>query len=166
MKEFQGGLRIELKAQGHYLTGRLHDSIQYKITQGGDTVTAVIECEDYGLAMEFGVKSSRIPYTPGGGQGGTSRYIQGLIRFFELRGVTGRDAVSAAFATATVQSREGIPTANSFSFSSNGARTGFASTTLERDLAIIGRILEQTTGIVLQIEFADTVKMEPLILYS
>jgi len=32
MKRLQADLRTELKAQGHYLTGRLHDSIEYEIS--------------------------------------------------------------------------------------------------------------------------------------
>lgn len=165
MKVLQGDLRDELKEQGHYLTGKLHDSIQYEIEGSEHTVIANVECEDYGLAMEFGVPANRIPYTPGSGAGGTSQYIQGLITFFEKRGLQGREAIGAAFATARVQKREGMPTAGSYKFSRNGARKGFASTVLERDLNIIGKILEEQTGAFLQIEFAESVKMEPFILY-
>lgn len=152
MKQLQADLRKELKAQGHYLTGRLHDSIDYEIEQTPGLVTATMECEDYGLAMEFGVPAQNIPYSPGSGAG-TSRYIQGLIRFWELRGVTGREGVRAAFATARKHKREGMPTRASFAFSTTGARTGFASTVLERDLELIGRILEEKTGYTLEIAF-------------
>ena len=165
MKILQGDLREELKAQGHYMTGRLHNSIQYKIELSGDTVKAEVECEDYGLAMEFGVAPGKIPFTPGGGNGGTSQYIQGLITFFEKRGLQGREAIGAAFATARTQKREGMPTAGSYRFSRNGARKGFASTVLERDLNIIGNVLENKTGAFLQIELAESVTMEPFTLY-
>lgn len=165
MKVLQGDLRGELKVQGHYLTGKLHDSIDFKIEESENLVIATVECEDYGLAMEFGVAPGRIPFTPGSNNGGTSQYIQGLITFFEKRGLQGRDAVSAAFATARVQKQQGMPTAGSFRFSKNGARKGFASTTLERDLSIISSILENQTGISLQIAYDETVKMEPINIY-
>jgi len=163
MKQLQGDLRSELKAQGHYLTGKLHDSIDYEIKAAGDVVTAVMECEDYGLAMEFGVPASRIPYTPGGGRGGTSKYIQGLIRFWNLRGVTGREGVRAAFATAAKHKREGMPTRASFAFSTTGQRTGFAQTVIERDLELIGRILEERMGVTLDIRLVPELgRIEPL----
>lgn len=153
MKQLQTDLRKELKAQGHYLTGKLHDSIEYEIEQRQGTVLAVMEIEDYGLAMEFGVPANRIPYTPGGGRGGTSKYIQGLIRFWNLRGVTGREGVRAAFATAAKHKREGMPTRASARFSSTGFRTGFASTVLERNLETIAAAIENQTGLTLEIAF-------------
>jgi len=165
MKRLQDDLRKELKAQGHYLTGKLNDSIEYDIRVEGDFIRAEMEIEDYGLAMEFGVPASRIPYTPGAGGGGTSKYIQGLIRFWNLRGVTGREGVRAAFATARKHKREGMPTRSSHAFSSTGARTGFASTVLERDLELIGRILEEKTGATLEIRLVPELdRIQPLIL--
>lgn len=154
MKRLQTDLRAELKAQGHVLTGRLSESLEYEIEVQGNAIIATMECEDYGLSMEFGVPAKNIPYTPGGGGGGTSKYIQGLIRFWSLRGVTGREGVRAAFATAAKHKREGMPTRSSHAFSTTGARTGFASTVLERDLELIGRILEEKTGYSLEIQLA------------
>lgn len=163
MKRLQTDMRKELKDQGHYLTGRLSESLEYEIEVKGGVVTAVMECEDYGLSMEFGVPANRIPYTPGGGRGGTSKYIQGLIRFWNLRGVTGKEGIRAAFATAAKHSREGMPTRSSFAFSSTGARTGFASTVIERDLEFIGRILEEKTGLTLEIVIAPELeRIEPI----
>lgn len=164
MIHFQGTLRRSLEAQGHVNTGRLRDSIQYKLTKGFDFVLAQIECEDYGLAVEFGVSASRIPYGGNGG-GGTSQYIQGLIKFFQSKGLQGRDAIGAAFATARTHAREGMPTAASARFSQTGERTGFARTALEQDLEILGSIIEETTGFYLQIELGDSVQMEPIVFY-
>jgi hypothetical protein len=150
MKRLQADLRKELKAQGHYLTGKLNDSIEYDIRVEGDFVIAEMEIEDYGLSMEFGIKPQNIPYSPGSGAG-TSKYIQGLISFWNKRGVAGREGVRAAFATAAKHKKEGMPTRSSFAFSTTGARTGFATTVLERDLELIGRILEEKTGATLEI---------------
>lgn len=165
MEIMQRDLRTELAAQGHTGSGKLRDSIQYQITEQPDSVTAIIECEDYGLAIEFGVPANKIPFSPGSGAG-HSLYIQGLITHFEQKGLSGREAVSAAFATAHVQKREGMPTAESFRFSSTGARTGFARTTLEKDLALIAKILEQQTGAYLNIQIGNEVsKVEPITIY-
>lgn len=161
MQRLQEDLRKELKAQGHYLTGKLNDSIEYNIEVLPGIVRAEMEIEDYGIAMEFGVPASRIPYTPGGG--GTSKYIQGLIRFWNLRGVTGKEGIRAAFATARKHKREGMPTRSSYAFSTTGARTGFASTVIERDLDLIGRILEEKTGATLEIRLVPELgRIEPI----
>jgi len=169
MKVLQRDLRAELRAQGHYSTGRLHDSIAFEIKPGVDVVTAFVECEDYGLAMEFGVPAGKIPFNPGSGAG-SSQYIQGLITFFERKGLQGRDAISAAFATANTQRRTGMPTPGSYRFSSNGDRLGFASKTLERDLEVIGRILEEQTGAYLEVnissKFDKSTQVEVFTLYS
>lgn len=162
MKRLQADLRTELKAQGHYLTGKLHDSIQYKIETLPGLVRAEMECEDYGLAMEFGVPAERIPYSPGSGAG-SSKYIQGLIRYWNKRGVTGREGVSAAFATARKHKKEGMPTRASAAFSTTGKRTGFATTVIERDLDLIGRVLEEKTGASLELVIVPELgKIEPL----
>lgn len=163
MERLRDDLRKELKAQGHNLTGRLSESLEYDIETRPGFVIASMECEDYGLVMEFGVPAERIPYTPGSGGGGTSKYIQGLIRFWNLKGVTGREGVRAAFATAAKHKREGMPTRASFAFSSTGARTGFASTVIERDLELIGRILEEKTGATLEIRLVPELgRIEPI----
>jgi len=121
-----------------------------------------MEIEDYGLSMEFGVKPQNIPYSPGSGAG-TSKYIQGLISFWNKRGVTGREGILAAFATARKHKKEGMPTRSSFAFSTTGARTGFASTVIERDLELIGRILEEKTGATLEIQLVPELgKIEPI----
>lgn len=164
MKHLQKQLRTELKDQGHYLTGALHDSIQYRITKRGSTVViAEMYALDYALIMEFGVAPSRIPFSGrGGASGGVSKYIQGLVTFFQKRGLGEREALSAAFATANVQKREGMPTNDSFAFSSNGRRTGFVSETLENHLEIVGKILAEKTGLLLSLEFPAEFRMEPL----
>lgn len=166
MKHLQKQLRTELKDQGHYLTGALHDSIQYRITKRGSTVViAEMYALDYALIMEFGVPASRIPFSGsrrGGASGGVSKYIQGLVTFFQKRGLGEREALSAAFATANVQKQEGMPTNDSFAFSANGRRTGFVSETLENDLDVVGKILEERTGFLLSLEFPAAFRMEPL----
>ena len=168
MKHLQKELRKELKEQGHYLTGALHDSIEYRIfLRGATVVVAEMMALDYGVILEVGVPAGRIPYSGtrrGWASGGTSKYIQGLIKFFQKRGLGEREAMSAAFATANVQRREGMPTNGSFAFSANGRRTGFVSETLENHLQIVGKILQERTGYLLSINLPDVLRMESITL--
>jgi hypothetical protein len=158
MAELQRSFRDELKAQGHNLTGKLSDSIIYDIEKDSDTVTAKMYIENYGLSVEFGVPANRIPYSGRTGSGGTSKYIQGLIRFWELRGLSGRNATSAAFATAAKHKKEGMPTRSSFGFSSTGERTGFIKRAIEAQTPKIQGAIEHKFGAILQLQFSENFK--------
>lgn len=131
MSEFRTALRAELARQGHVLTGNLSDSIDFEISVDGNSVVGRMYLPDYGIYVETGVTADRIPYGGRSGKGGTSQYIQGLIRFWEDRGLSGREAIGAAFATANKHAREGMPTRDSLRFSQTGERTGFFRTVLE-----------------------------------
>lgn len=164
MEEIKAGLQTELQRQGHRLTGSLERSLQYEITRQGNQVVAVMTANDYGVYVEFGVPASRIPYggkRRGSGGGSKSKYIQGLVRFFELRGVRGEEALRAAFATARKHKREGIPTRSSYAFSENGRRTGFVRATLDQYLPKITDIVEREAGIVVDLVIAETIRLEP-----
>lgn len=159
MTDLQKRLIAELQAQGHRLTGALEKSIQYEVKVEGDTITAVMTALDYGLVMEFGVPANRIPYGKGGG--GTSKYIQGLVRFFTLRGLGSREALSAAFATAKKHKREGMPSRGSYAFSSNGRRTGFVKNTLEQYLPLLTETIGTESGRVVDLIIGDDIRLEP-----
>lgn len=159
MKTLQKGLREEQEAQGHKLTGRLERSIVYEISQDGRDAKAEMYSEDYGVFIELGVKASKIPYSGNRG-GGKSKYIEGLISFFELRGLSGREAEGAAFATAKIQARQGMPTVGSYKYSSTGERTGFVKTTIEKNLEGIGKLIEDKYGAILELRFAEFFKPE------
>lgn len=118
--------RKSLKDQGHVLTGRLLNSIEAITVEANGIISAYIEMEDYYEIVDKGVSASNIPFNPGSGAK-SSRYINALIRFFKLRGLSNKRAKSAAFATAYVHKREGMPTRRSSIFSVNKRRTGFVS---------------------------------------
>ena len=139
----------ELLAQGHRLTGELISSLEYKIQTTANGLTLDFFASEYGTYLNTGVPASRIPYTPGrrGGGGGTSAYIQGLIRYTQRRmGLRGKEAVSAAFAIARKHKREGMPTRASFRFSSNNRRTGWVDIILEQDEQKINDIVQDWVG--------------------
>ena len=165
MKKLQTNMRSELKAQGHYNTGKLHDSIEYTIEIKGDKVTATMESEDYGLVMDFGVKPEKIPYTRGSGAE-SSKYIEGLIAFFISKGKDEDEAKGYAFATANKHKEGGMPTTGSFAYSTNGRRTGFASTTLEKDIEEVARTIEDVTGMRIELNLTPKVNMEHLTIYT
>lgn len=165
MLDLRGKLRASQDDQGHTLTGKLRDSIDYTTTKGNGTITAKMEMENYGVFVEFGVKANRIPFSGRSGRGGKSQYIQGLISFFEKRGLSGREAVGAAFATAHVHAREGMPSRASARFSKTGERTGFIKTVLDNEVKSISDRIEKEFGIKIQFLFAETFKgFENLIL--
>lgn len=122
--------RDELKAQGHVQTGKLRDSLRYELKKLPNVTQAIIWMADYGFSIDGGIKAENIPFSEGSGAG-RSDFIEGLQRSWMLRGLSREEALSAAFATAKKQKKEGAPTKDSFKFSSNGKRTGFFSDTVE-----------------------------------
>ena len=156
MEILQTELRKNAEAQGHSLTGKLAESIEFEIEESGEEVIGRMFAEDYGSILEVGVRADRVPFSGKTGTGGTSLYIQGFIDFWELRGLSGREAIGAAFATAHVQAREGMPTRASGRFSSTGERTGFIRTTIEQNLDEIGAIIQNRYGATLELDFAKS----------
>jgi len=158
LRLLQADLKEELRQQGHRLTGRLEDSLKYTVEASSTVAVGRMFAEDYGIFVELGVRASRIPFSgnrQGGGGKRTSFYIQGLISFWEKRGLSGREAVSAAFATAHVHKREGMPSRRSYAFSSTGERTGFVRAAVERNLDKIGQIIEEKYGATIELEIAQ-----------
>ena len=119
------GLRDEFAAQGHSLTGTYEASVQVQVSDAGNEQRLAMLALAYGQIVNYGIKPSRIPYGGFGGKGGTSQYIQGLIRFFRLRGLSEEEAKRAAFATAKKQKKEGMSTEGSKQYSKTGERQGF-----------------------------------------
>lgn len=161
MAEIRKRLVDELQRQGHHLTGALESSITYKVTEDAIGVTAVMFAVDYGLVVEFGVPASRIPFGGRSGRGGRSKYIQGLFRFFQLRGLNEREALGAAFATAHVHKREGMPSRGSYAFSQNGRRTAFIRGSLEQYLPILKDTIGRESGFIIDLIVSDTIRLEP-----
>lgn len=140
-------LQSKLEAQGHGRKGssKLIDSMEVEIISTANFLVANMLMEDYYVFVEKGVKASRIPYRRGSGRR-RSKYIDALIRHWQRKGLSRRAAKSAAFATANVHKKEGMPTKASFRFSRDGTRTGFLSSTLKNYEETAFRILERQTG--------------------
>jgi len=158
MLELQTALRDTLAAQGHVLTGNLSDSIMFEVSADGDEIVGQMYVADYGIFVNVGVTAARIPFGGRSGKGGTSQYIQGLISFWEGRGLSGREAIGAAFATAHVHAREGMPSRGSYRYSSNGERLGFVQDAVESHIARIENTLSEKFSATLEFEIADAVR--------
>jgi len=162
MKDLQGQLRKEVRGQGHVLSGNLVDSITYEVKTTPEGYTAVMYAADYGIVVNMGVSAQHIPYSGRRGRGGTSLYIQGLISYFERRGLPSREAKGAAFATAAVHKRQGMPTRASFRFSRNGRRTGFVETVIGNNTEKLRAVLAAKIGLLLTVEFGKEFNFEPI----
>ena len=123
MKIAKGLLIAEYKGQGHNNSGSLISSIEERVTSVGNTIIGELLVNDYARYLERKTPPSRIPYRRGSGAK-TSKYIDGLKRFWKIKGLSDKEALSASFATAAKHKREGRPTQRSYAFSTNGRRTG------------------------------------------
>jgi len=121
----------EIIQQGHSNTGALVRSVKPHIKLIEDGLRGEITMLDRYIFIQNKTPGARIPFA--GGRKGKgkikSKYIQALISFFKRKGA--ENAVSAAFATAHKQKKEGRPTKGSFLFSKNGRRTGFLNYSLK-----------------------------------
>lgn len=125
-------ISTKLKEQGHNNTGSLLNSISYKITQTADSIITDFYMNNYGNIVDFGVRANRIPYRRGSGAK-KSKYIDGLINYFQSKALSDAESKRAAFATANVHKQDGMPTKASSRFSKTGERTGFITKVIDSD---------------------------------
>jgi hypothetical protein len=123
-------LKAELEAQGHNNTGKLKDSITWKLE--GDKIN--IYAEDYAKWVDSGRKAGakRIP-------------IDALMIWVEQRGIASGDkeVKNIAFAIQQKIFQEGSPTMGSYKFSANGRRDKFIEFTFTNEgKAILGKLAE------------------------
>lgn len=132
-KSLKEDLRKEIVEQGHHLTGALEDSVKSTVNLSND-ISLQMEANDYIDPLNDGVPASRIPFNSQQSRGGTSKYIQGLKRFAELRfGAEGKEALGIAFAIAKTHEKTGMPTPGSYAFSKTGKRTNVIPETFEKN---------------------------------
>ena len=119
------GLRKELVAQGHKMTGSLSKSLESEVKAISNGISLIVKGNDYGAVLNNGVKANRIPFSQGSGAT-SSKYIQGLQRFVKAR-ITSNEkkSLGIAFAIAKTHKKEGMPSKGSLRFSNNGRRTGW-----------------------------------------
>ena len=102
-------LQGELLRQGHKLTGSLAQSIEYETKKAANSISLVYSFNNYGLALNDGIKPANIPYRRGSGAK-KSKYIEGLKRWVKLKfGYSRQRAERVAFAIASKQKKQGYP---------------------------------------------------------
>lgn len=126
-------LKKTLDEQGHKLSGTLQDSIMAHNVTVLNGFYLNFYYEDYGVPLDTGVPSDRIPFNPGSGAK-TSKYIEGLIQYAKDRfKVSGdKDAEKIAFAIAYKHKQKGMSTIKSREHSATGKRNNWVNNTLER----------------------------------
>lgn len=147
--------KLELKAQGHTNTGALDASFYKQIHDVGNLIVMEILANGYGVIVDQGVTSARVPY--GNKSKKTSAYIEGLMDYFKSKGLDESLAKKAAFATAKVHKREGIPTRKSLGVSNNGRRTNFVDATINTALPRIESLIATAAENVIEVYFNDMV---------
>lgn len=116
---YRGGQRIiekaireESRAQGHYLTGAMEQSLDASNKREGDTDVLEGTAINYTKYVNEGVRAESASF----------KQMPFLIEYFKKRGLPEKEAVGAAAATIRVWQREGMPTAASSRFSKNRKR--------------------------------------------
>jgi len=133
-------------AQGHRMTGTFAETL--KIVLKTELYDKVIEGlgEHYAIFLDKGVSKGRIPFNPGSGAG-RSMYIEGLKAFAEIKmGLSGKEALGAAFAIAHTHKKEGMPTIGSYKHSKTGMRTRFVTDALTDAAKHMGIEIERWGG--------------------
>ena len=116
-------LMNEWEAQGHAMTSKVVKEIEYKTKQETNRIILSGYMYPYGSIIAAGTKPYKIPFG-GKGRGGTSAYIEALKMYVKNRMNISDEkrALSIAFAIAKTQKEEGMPTMNSYKYSSSGKR--------------------------------------------
>jgi len=115
----------EFTAQGHTMTGAVVKDIEYQKEYKGKSLILTGKMYPYGMIVQVGVTSDKIPYDPTRRTGaGTSKYIQALIQYAKQRmgARSEQSAKSIAFAIARTHKKDGMPTKGSYKFSKTGKR--------------------------------------------
>ena len=121
-------LTSEWEAQGHKMSGRVVKEIEFKTKQTANTLILSGFMYPYANIIAAGTKPSKIPFSGGSkrgqGKGGTSLYIAALQNYVKNRMSISdeKKSLSIAFAIAKTQKEEGMPTLNSYRYSSSGKR--------------------------------------------
>jgi len=121
--EINAKLVDEFALQGHHMTGAFEESLELLPDDTGVTTMG----NTYGIYLNIGVKAEQIKYPY------AKARINGLARFVQFRkGIGGKEGLSIAFAIATVQAKEGMPTKGSYQYSSTGKRTDYIDEAIEK----------------------------------
>jgi hypothetical protein len=155
-------LQDEWEAQGHSMTNKIIETIDYVVKQETDAMTISGMMYPYGAIIAAGVTSSKIPYSGHKGKGhggGTSQYIQGIQSFVKLRmRITDeKKSLGIAFAIAQTQKYSGdwmgMPTRGSYAFTKTGKRLAWIEEAFKHNEGLITEVIQEMCWNVLSINF-------------
>lgn len=154
-------IRERSQLQGHTLTGAFEKGLRSEIKQEGfNTVVIGIDETGVGKYIDKFTPASQIPFSPGSGAQ-RSKFIEGLERYAQLRfGLSGRDALGAAFAMAHKMKQQGKPTQGSYRHSKNGKRTEVITGVLRDEKENIKRMIFEELRTDLRIKFTNLIRKE------
>lgn len=162
IEELEKFLRSELlrtwTEQGHYMNGKIVKEADFVVKRTLEGIDLSIFMFAYGAIMETGTQSSKIPFSKPTGRGGTSKYIQALVKYAQKRmSLPDQQAKQVAFAIAMKQKQEGMPTSDSFRYSSTGKRTRWIQETMLRTRGKIQERLFNYMDVVLSTTFENMI---------
>ena len=116
-KSISDDIKAELRAQGHYLTGKLEESFKEVIIDSPGGLTLSVEAADYLSSLE--------KETPAGQISLTEQDMENLTQWVIMRGMATYqfEARQIAYAIYTKWKHEGRPTPGSLQYSQTGKRT-------------------------------------------
>jgi len=149
-KTYADAIKKEFIQQGHNLSGKAAKSIDYDVKPKNDGAVIIVSMLYYGNIVDKGVTPARIPFG-GKPRAAKSKYIEGLRRYVQQRmKITGKKALSIAFAIARTQKKEGMSTFKSKRFSKTGRRQNFVDAAVEAVDKKIDNIIRQETNLLLK----------------
>lgn len=116
----------ELRAQGHYASGKLERSFESEIDDSNlALITGEILQEKYGLDLDTGISRGRVRYNP-----------VDLLSWARIikPGRSTSELMRFLYFTKQKHLKEGIPTRRSYAFSSNGRRTEWTKYAYDNNL--------------------------------
>lgn len=113
-------LAKEIIKQDHSNTGKLIQSLDYRVSSGANSISVIVEMNDYGKYVNTGRK-----------RGARKVPIDALVEWIKQRGIesNNKKAIGIAFAIQKTIQRDGIPTKNS---RKRGKRVEFVDDTIKR----------------------------------
>jgi hypothetical protein len=123
----------ELRAQGHYVTGKTEKSFKADVKYlGNNEYEGTISVLSSAIILNYGVLAKNVPYQQGSGKV-KSLYIQALLEWAaNVRPeLSDKERTGFVFAVARKAKQEGHPTTGSYKFSSNGRRKDWIEFTIK-----------------------------------
>lgn len=109
----KGLTRSGKNASSHPMSGAFIDSLEVVERSESNKIIVDIIGNEYGVYLNYGVSASKVPYSPGKGNGGKSKYITGIHEWVKRKlGKQDPEALGITFAIARSHSEHGFPERN------------------------------------------------------